>query len=82
MKNHVDAISLVFKALTAEKGGVIQITTYNVFLKAHDPESADVKTFCDHVEHVRDIAGIGHVGFGSDFDGATLPECLSSPRRC
>lgn len=53
----------------ADKGGVIQITTYNVFLKAHDCNSADVRTFCDHVEHVRDIAGIEHVGFGSDFDG-------------
>jgi len=53
----------------AANGGVVQITTYNVFLKANDPESADVKTFCDHVEHVRDLVGVEHVGFGSDFDG-------------
>lgn len=23
----------------------------------------------DHIEHIRDVAGIDHVGFGSDFDG-------------
>ena len=23
----------------------------------------------DHIEHVRDIAGVHHVGIGSDFDG-------------
>ena len=23
----------------------------------------------DHIEHIRDVAGIDHVGMGSDFDG-------------
>ena len=23
----------------------------------------------DHIEHIRDVAGIDHVGLGSDFDG-------------
>jgi membrane dipeptidase len=28
-----------------------------------------VPDVADHVEHIRDVAGIDHVGFGSDFDG-------------
>lgn len=28
-----------------------------------------VADVADHIEHVRDVAGIDHVGFGSDFDG-------------
>jgi membrane dipeptidase len=28
----------------------------------------------DHIDHVVRIAGAGHVGLGSDFDGATMPE--------
>jgi membrane dipeptidase len=29
----------------------------------------------DHIEHVRDVAGIDHVGLGGDFDGVeSLPE--------
>jgi len=32
----------------------------------------------DHIEHVRDVAGIEHVGIGGDFDGNTFwPEDLS-----
>ena len=25
----------------------------------------------DHIEHIRQVAGIDHVGLGSDFDGIT-----------
>ena len=32
----------------------------------------------DHIEHVRDVAGVEHVGLGGDFDGTTfLPDDLS-----
>jgi membrane dipeptidase len=32
----------------------------------------------DHIEHVRDVAGVEHVGLGGDFDGTmALPEGLS-----
>ena len=32
----------------------------------------------DHIEHIRDVAGIEHVGIGGDYDGNTLwPEGLS-----
>ncbi len=32
----------------------------------------------DHIEHIRDVAGIEHVGIGGDFDGNTFwPEDLS-----
>jgi membrane dipeptidase len=28
----------------------------------------------DHIDHVVKVAGIDHVGLGSDFDGGSLPE--------
>jgi membrane dipeptidase len=28
-----------------------------------------VHTVCDHIEHIIKIAGIDHVGLGSDYDG-------------
>lgn len=39
---------------------------------------ADVTTVADHIDHVVDIAGIDHVGFGSDYDGVgnSLPTRL------
>jgi membrane dipeptidase len=39
---------------------------------------ATVDDVVAHVEHVREVAGIDHVGIGGDFDGTThLPEGLS-----
>jgi len=36
----------------------------------------------DHVDHVREVAGIDHIGIGSDFDGApTMPEELEDVSR-
>ncbi|GJM28604.1 MAG: dipeptidase [Cyclobacteriaceae bacterium] len=39
---------------------------------------ADVSKVADHIDHVVSIAGVEHVGLGSDFDGVgnTLPEGL------
>ena len=30
---------------------------------------ADVAVYCDHIDHIVEVAGIDHVGIGSDFDG-------------
>ena len=36
----------------------------------------------DHIEHLRDVAGVDHVGLGSDFDGITeTPQGLSGVDR-
>ena len=41
--------------------------------KASHPEvRATVSQVADHVEHIRDVAGIDHVGIGGDFDGITF----------
>ena len=39
---------------------------------------ADVAVVADHIDHVVKLAGINHVGLGSDFDGVgdTLPTGL------
>lgn len=49
---------------------------YNLDRK-YPPDLATVSQFCDHVDHVVDLVGIDHVGFGSDFDGgAALEDCF------
>ena len=37
--------------------------------KANPPPVVTIADVADHIEHVRDVAGIDHVGLGSDFDG-------------
>ncbi|RMD63544.1 MAG: membrane dipeptidase, partial [Planctomycetota bacterium] len=44
---------------------------------AHPQPHATLEQVADHIEHIRDIAGVAHVGIGSDFDGITsTPEGL------
>ncbi len=41
------------------------------------PNLATVSQFCDHFDHVVDLVGMDHVGFGSDYDGgAALEDCF------
>jgi membrane dipeptidase len=35
------------------------------------PPIVTVEHVADHIEHIREVAGIDHVGIGADFDGAT-----------
>jgi len=48
------------------------------FQKDNPSLYADVKTVADHIDHVVSIAGVDHVGFGSDYDGVgdSLPTGL------
>ncbi len=39
--------------------------------KAHRAPGATLAQVADHIDHVRRVAGIDHVGLGSDFDGIT-----------
>ena len=45
------------------------------WVKANPRPNATVAELADHVEHVRKVAGINHVGLGGDYDGTTeLPD--------
>ena len=76
----------------AENGGVVMVNFFSMYidpqkatpwrmLKTWVRHWGDAPTsltlLVDHVDHVVQVAGIDHVGFGSDFDGAPfLPDDL------
>jgi membrane dipeptidase len=39
------------------------------WLAAHPRPACGVADVADHIEHVREVAGVDHIGLGSDFDG-------------
>lgn len=39
------------------------------YRSAHPVPNATIADVADHIEHVRRVAGVDHVGLGSDFDG-------------
>lgn len=50
-----------------ENGGVVMVTFVPGFLTSR--EQATIADVADHIEHVVKVAGVDHVGIGSDFDG-------------
>ena len=40
--------------------------------KANDPGKTPLSVLIDHIDHIAKVAGIDHVGIGSDFDGVPL----------
>jgi membrane dipeptidase len=39
------------------------------FQAAHPLPKATIAAVADHIDHIRQVAGVDHVGIGSDFDG-------------
>lgn len=55
------------KALAAQ-GGVAQICLYKGFIN-EEADKASLSDAIRHIRHIVEVAGIDHVGIGSDFDG-------------
>lgn len=70
--------------LTARNGGVVMVTFVPGFIsqavadfdakpeaarKGQAPPKATLAQVADHIDHIRKVAGIDHVGIGGDFDG-------------
>lgn len=52
----------------AQQGGVVQVCPCPDFLRK-DLQNATLTDFMNHLQHAIQIAGIDHVGIGTDFDG-------------
>lgn len=61
----------------AAKDGVAQATFYSGFLR--EEGEATLRDAVAHIMHMIDVAGIDHVGIGSDFDGDGGIRGLASP---
>jgi len=62
----------------AAKGGVVGVTFVPSFVAA-ERERQSVDTLLDHIDHIVRVAGIDHVGLGSDLDGYDGPPLAGIP---
>ncbi len=72
--------------MVAKNGGVVMVTFVPGFIsqavadfdarpeaerKGMTPPAATLSQVADHIDHIRKVAGIDHIGLGGDFDGIT-----------
>ncbi|MBS1543732.1 MAG: dipeptidase [Bacteroidetes bacterium] len=79
-RNYSKRIDSLLKANNIKESDPAAKELVSGFRASHPAPVVDVKLVADHVEHAIALAGIDHVGFGSDFDGVggadNLPEGL------
>ncbi len=75
-----DAYSEYLKGVEMEDNDSIQDVFFNNYRMDHPDFYSDVQRVADHIDHVVKLAGVEHVGFGSDFDGVgdSLPRDLKN----
>ena len=86
VNDHVRNVPDAILQQLPKNGGVVMVTfvpgfispdvnAYNkkdeAFRKANPAPIATVTQVADHIDHIKKIAGIDHVGLGGDFDGIT-----------
>ncbi|XP_026481607.1 dipeptidase 2-like [Ctenocephalides felis] len=54
----------------AENGGIVMVAFYPHFVSCSS--NATLLDVAAHIEHIREVAGIDHVGIGAGYDGVNL----------
>jgi membrane dipeptidase len=64
----------------AETGGMVGLNFGTMFLRPDGRRAKDggIALAVRHLAHMIEVAGEAHVGLGSDFDGAPMPDVLES----
>ena len=60
------------------------MAVFGAYEEAHPRPKATAATVADHLDHMREVAGVDHIGLGGDYDGTTLtpadmPDVASYP---
>lgn len=52
-----------------QNGGVVMVNFYNDYLTCS--KKANLSDVADHIDHIKNVSGIDHVGLGGDYDGVS-----------
>ncbi len=63
----------------ADKGGVIGVYQINPFIGSKDRNNLD--DYLNHIDHAVKVAGIDHVGIGSDREHRVIPDTIEEQRK-
>lgn len=69
LKNHPRNLRDEEIRAIAKNGGLIQVASGRFFLSELPKDSVNISHLADHIDYVKNLVGIDHVGLGTDFDG-------------
>jgi len=83
MQPEIDKAVAEAKAQAAAEGRTLSYEDENALRRSYADRipRPPLSVLIDHIDHIAKIAGVDHVGLGSDFDGVNgqLPEGMDSP---
>ena len=53
----------------SENGGIIMVSFNAILLTCNNPRGATIQNVVDHINYIRTVAGIQHIGIGAGYDG-------------
>lgn len=63
--------------LVKKNNGVVMVNFYTAFVNCDPSRNTTVQNVIDHINYIRNLIGVDHVGIGADYDGvSSMPEGL------
>ncbi|KAI4481009.1 hypothetical protein M0802_014053 [Mischocyttarus mexicanus] len=62
-----DSICDLLQELVARTGGIVMVSFYPPFISCS--ETSTLEDVVAHINHIRKVAGVDHVGIGAGYDG-------------
>lgn len=63
--------------MVKENDGIVMVNFYSGFVNCNSSRNATMQDVVDHINHIRNLIGVDHVGIGADYDGVnSVPEGL------
>ncbi|XP_049939904.1 dipeptidase 1-like [Schistocerca serialis cubense] len=69
-QHHRNVRDDVLKMVTLN-GGIVMVNFYSAYLR-NDGARGTIEDVVAHINYIRNVAGVDHVGIGSDFDGVSM----------
>ncbi|XP_015586910.1 dipeptidase 1 isoform X2 [Cephus cinctus] len=64
--------------LVKKNNGIVMVNFYSGFVNCNDLRNATMRDVVDHINYIRNLIGVDHVGIGADYDGVDkMPEGLN-----
>lgn len=63
--------------LVKRNNGIVMVNFYTNFVNCNSSRNATMQDVIDHINYIRNLIGVDHVGIGADYDGVNaVPEGL------